>query len=328
LAATVNQSVRVPAESVLHIFKPTRPGQVRAPSWFSSVILKMKDLDEYEDATLMKQKIAACLAVITSDVDGSGLPLGIAETTNGQPIDMLEPGAIINTGAGRSVTVVDPPQNRDYDAYTATVLRAIATGLGVGFEDMAGNYTDMPFSATRMAKLEQQGRVHDWRWRLLIPQFCDPAYAWFVQAAAIMGQGRADSTAAWTPPPFAMVDPAAEGLAVQRNVRTGITSLSEEIRARGYDPAELLAEIAADNRRLDALGIVLDSDPRKMTQAGQLQSDPNAPPASPVSREMDRFVAFMRDLPDEQAVDILARMFGPKDARDAAREQVPAKDGA
>jgi capsid protein len=45
---------------VRHIFKVKRAGQARGPSWFGPVILRMKDLDEFEDATLMKQKVAAC----------------------------------------------------------------------------------------------------------------------------------------------------------------------------------------------------------------------------------------------------------------------------
>jgi capsid protein len=35
----------------------------------------------------------------------------------------------------------------------------------------------------------------------------------------------------------------------------------------------LFAEMAADNAKLDALGLVLDSDPRYLTQAGQLQGE-------------------------------------------------------
>lgn len=269
-SAGFGTSVRVPAESVLHIFKPTRSGQVRAASWFAPVLLRFKDFDEFEDATLMKQKIAACLAVITSDVDGSATPLGTTDTENPE-IDSLEPGMIMNVAPGRTVEVVQPPQVREYDAYSKTVLRAIATGLGVTYEDLTGDYQNMPFSAARMSRLRHERRIHDWRWRILIPQFCDPVWGWAVQAAAIMGQANSGTRAKWTPPPFAMVDPVNEGLAVQRNIRTGITSLSESIRERGYDPVELLNEIASDNKTLDTLGIVLDSDPRKMTQAGQAQ---------------------------------------------------------
>jgi lambda family phage portal protein len=263
-------SVRVPAESVQHVFKPTRSGQVRAASWFANVLLRFKDFDEFEDATLMKQKIAACLAVITSDVDGSATALGTTTTENPE-IDSLEPGMIMNVPPGRTVEVVQPPQVREYDAYSKTVLRAIATGLGVTYEDLTGDYQDMPFSAARMSRMRHERRIHDWRWRILIPQFCDPVWVWARQAAAVMGQANVDTMAKWTPPPFAMVDPVNEGLAVQRNVRTGITSMPEAIRERGYDPDDLMEEIAEFNKKLDDLGIVLDSDPRKMTQAGQFQ---------------------------------------------------------
>src|SRR4030095_5359527 len=65
-----------------------------------------------------------------------------------------------------------------------------------------------------------------------------------------------------------MIEPDKEGLAIARNIRTGITSLTEALRERGHDPDELLGELARDFDRLDTLGLVLDSDPRKMSQAG------------------------------------------------------------
>jgi lambda family phage portal protein len=279
-------SRRVPAESILHVYKQSRPGQVRGPSWFAPVLLRFKDFDEYEDATLMKQKIAACLAVLTSDVDGTAPSLGTADTTQEPQIDSLEPGMILNVPPGRSITTVDPPTVREYADYTATSLRAIATGLGVTYEDLTGNYAGMPFSAARMSRLRHWARVEDWRWRTLIPQFCDPAWAWAMQAAQIMGLREAPA-AEWTAPPAPMIDPANEGLAYQRNIRTGIMSLSESLRERGYDPEAVLAEMAKDNALLDKLGLVLDSDPRKTTQAGNPSAsttaggNDKAPPATP-----------------------------------------------
>lgn len=264
-------SQRVPAESVLHIFKALRPGQVRGISWFASVMLRLKDFDEFEDATLMKQKIAACLAVIKTGV-GSSNPLGTVDP-NKPTWDQLEPGAILDGGEG-NVEVVQPPRVNEYPDYARNVLRAVATGLGVTYEDLTGDYNELSFSAARASRLVQNDRIHDCRWRILIPQFCDPAWQWCMQAAAIANviRGMKLPAAKWTPPAFAMVDPAAEGLAEMRNVRAGLKSLYEMIRERGYDPDEVFAEIAAGNKKLDELGIVLDSDPRKMTQAGQAQS--------------------------------------------------------
>lgn len=305
-------SVRVPASNVLHIFKAQRPGQVRGPSWFAPVLLRFKDFDEFEDATLMKQKIAACLAVITSDVDGSAPALGTADDTDDPGIDSLEPGVILNVPPGRAVDVVQPPSVRDYADYTQTTLRSIAAGLGVTYEDLTGDYTNLPFSAARMSRLRHWARVYDWQWNLLIPQFCDPVWAWVMEAAAIMGL-REVPGAEWSAPPMPMIEPDKEGLAYQRNVRSGIMTLSEAIRERGYDPDVMLAEMAADNKTLDRLGLVLDSDPRKMTQAGQFQET-----APAKKTDMERFADFFARLPEDQAVDLLKRMFDP-----AYREAAP-----
>jgi capsid protein len=187
---------------------------------------------------------------------------------------------IMNVPPGRSVTVVDPPSVGDYDGYTKTQLRAIATGLGVTYEDLTGDYGDMPFSAARMSRLRHWARVEDWRWRTLIPQFCDPAWGWAMQAAGIMGL-EDPPAAEWTAPPPPMIDPAAEGLAYQRNIRGGIMTYSEALRERGYDPTAVMAEMAADNDKLDELGIILDSDPRNTTQSGNPRQYATGPPIGP-----------------------------------------------
>ena len=57
-------------------------------------------------------------------------------------------------------------------------------------------------------------------------------------------------------------------------------SLSEAIREYGYDPEEVLREIQQDNELLDQLEIVLDTDPRKVTLAGQAQQDNSSQEAS------------------------------------------------
>lgn len=278
-------SRRFSAEDILHVFHQERIGQVRAVSWFAPVILKMKDYDEYDDATLMKQKIAACLAVITSDMDGTVPALGTGDDTQNPGIDSIEPGAIINAPPGRTITVIDPPSVRDYADYSKVSLQTIAAGLGVTYEDLTGDYTDLPFSAARMSRLAHQSRIEDWRWRTMIPQLCDPVWGWAMEAAAVMGIVGEDPGAAWTADAPAAIDPSAEALAFQREVRGGSKSWSEAVRERGYDPDEVLKEIAADNKKFDQFKIILDSDPRTTTQAG-LPRDATASAApSPAPQE-------------------------------------------
>lgn len=274
ISTVFGQSRRIAASEILHIYRADRPGQVRAATWFAPVLLRFKDFAEFEDATLMKQKIAACLAVITSDVDGMAEPLGTAQAPRREGLpefDSLEPGAILNIAPGRTVEVVQPPNATDYQPFVNVSLRAIAAGIGVTYEDLTGDYSGMSFSSSRMSRIRHWARVDGWRWNMLIPQLCDPAWDWAMQAAQLAGFLKAAPAARWTPPPMPMLEPDKEGLAIARNVRSGVQTMPEALRERGIDPDEFLAEVADFNAKLDAKKIILDSDPRQTTQAGQLQ---------------------------------------------------------
>jgi len=144
----------------------------------------------------------------------------------------------------------------------------------VQYEDLTGDYTNLPFSAARMSRIAHRKRIDGWRWRTVIPQFCDPVWRWAMEAAAIMGMVRDEYTPAmWTPPREPFIDPDKEGLASMRNIRSGLQTWSETVRELGYDPKEVLDEYEADNEQFDEREIVFDSDPRKVTQQGQMQSD-------------------------------------------------------
>lgn len=268
-SSKLGESDRVPAGDILHIFKGSRPGQVRGASWFAPVLIRFNDFDDFADATLMKQKIAACLAVLTTDVDGSGARIG-GEDEDEAKHDLLEPGLIANLPPGRNIEVVNPPTVREYGDYVKTTLQEIASGLGVTPEDLTGDYSSLNFSAARMSRLRHWGRVEGWRWRMMIPQFLIPLWSWAMFALELAGEAVTKNDD-WTAPPLPFVEPDKEGLAIIRNIRGGIITPDEALRERGYDPAVFWNEYAENFARLDELGIVLDSDARKMTQAGQAQ---------------------------------------------------------
>ncbi len=285
---SLGQSERVPARDYLHIYEGGRPGQVRDASWFSPVLIKFKDFDEFTDATLMKQKIASCLAVITTDSDGSTPRIG-AEDEKNPLIDKLEPGLIANLPAGSDIQVVQPPSVRDYPDFVRVTLNEIAAGIGVTPEDLTGDYTGLPFSAARMSRLRHWLRVRGWRRRMIIPQFLNPLWDWAMTALEGTGQETAVNDG-WTAPPLPFVEPDREGLAIIRNIRGGIQTFSEVLQERGQNPETFWKEYARDLDALDALGIVLDADARKMTQAGQAQfSNPflGEPPDGPVDDPVD-----------------------------------------
>lgn len=286
---------RVDAADVIHVYDIERPGQSRGISWFVTAILALKDFDEFEDAELIRQKIAACFAAFVKDIDGMDSPMGDPSTDPDEPlVDTFEPGMIKQLPPGRDVTIASPPTVVD-TSFTTRTLRRVAAGLGVTYEDLTGDYSQVNFSSARMARIAHYQNVDAWRWDMLIPQLCDGVWAWFMEAMVLSGQISAPVSAEWTPPPTPMLEPDKEGLAIQRLVRVGAKTPDEMVREQGKDPEAHWQEYADNLKRLDKLGIILDSDARKTTAAGQEQaggsavggeSVPPEKPAAPVAKDV------------------------------------------
>lgn len=279
------ESKRVPADGVLHVFDQERPGQVRGPSWFASVDVRLHEFDEFEDATLVKQKIAACMTAFVKDINADPSPLakGGTDAKSGQPTDQMGPGLIMTLPPGRDVTIAQPPAATDHQSFSATTLRGVAAGLGTTYEDLTGDYSQVNYSSARMARIAHTGDVHDWRWNMLIPQFCAPTWKWMLDTLALAGEDVEIAPAKWTPAPLPMLDPDKEGAATTKAVRAGQMTPDEMVREQGFDPDEHWGEYAASFKRLDELGIVIDADPRKITSAGQAQATAPAAAKKPVA---------------------------------------------
>lgn len=263
-------SIRVPAEDVLHIFLQERPGQVRGVSWLAPAIVAIQDLDEYESAALMKQKIAACFSAFV--VDRSGTMPAVSKQSDSDPLlETLEPGTISYLGPDREITFASPPGENSYDAFTKAQQRRVAAGMGVTYEDLTGDYANTSFSASRMSRLSHWANVYTWQWLMVIPMLCDPVWRWAMQGAIVAGKLDAMVAATWSPPPMPMIEPDREGLAYARLIRSGVKTLADAVREQGKDFATHIAEYMACNDALDAAGIWLDSDPRRTSAAGLTQ---------------------------------------------------------
>ena len=92
-------------------------------------------------------------------------------------------------------------------------------------------------------------------------------------------QRRAYLAVKWIPQGWQWVDPQKEFNAMLTAMRAGLLSRSEAISSFGYDAEDVDREIAADNARADALGLVFESDPRHDLATAQ------AAPVSPDNPE-------------------------------------------
>lgn len=265
-------SKRVPAKDIVHIYRMDRAGQVRGVSWFSPVILRLRDFDEYVDAQLIRQKIAACFTAFVSDQD---TPESTGTSAASTLSERLEPGAIEFLPPGKTITMNSPPIVQGYGEYASVSGHEISAGVGIPYESMTGDYSQVNFTSGKMARSEFYALLDVWQYKMFVPKFCGGVFGWFCEAAIMAGLPAQGATAKHTPPRRTLVDPTREIPAIIKAVRGGLQTLPGAIREAGYEPDEFLAEYAEANAALDKLGIILDSDPRKITNGGQAQIAPS-----------------------------------------------------
>lgn len=255
-------SIRIPAEEILHIYIQDRPGQLRGVPMGVSAMIRTKDLDDYEDAQLVRQKIAACF---TAFVSGStdGVDGAMAGESNGTDPTRLEPGRVEYLNPGETVTLSSPPAAENYESYTKTVLRGIAAGYGITYEALTNDLSNVNFSSGRMGWIEFQKQLDSWQQYMVIPQLCEPIWDEFMKFLKLRGLTKDAIDATWTPPRREMIDPGKEVAAIKESIRAGLSSLPDVIQQMGGDPDNVIEEIRKFNELLDAKGIILDSDPRK-----------------------------------------------------------------
>lgn len=258
------ETVRVPASEIIHLFRRDRPGQDRGVSWMAPVIVRLRELGIYEDALLKRQQIANLFAgFITSDDPSS------FESELEAEIPDLQPGTMYLLSGGRQVTFNEPPKAESDPAFRDACLRAVAAGLGITYESLTGNLSEVNFSSARMGAHEMGRNLDLWLWTLFIPRVCNGVFGWFKQMATASGVDLSDATAEWTPPSRTVVDPAKEFNALQTAVSSGFMSLPEAIRSQGYDPVALATEQAEYLSVLDGLGVKVESDFRNSAKPMQ-----------------------------------------------------------
>ncbi|WP_336801710.1 phage portal protein [Kaistia sp. MMO-174] len=270
----------VAARDILHVYEKQRT-QVRGVPWGAPAMSTLRDLDEYEDAELMRKKIEACLVGVVTGGDELDMGVGIALEENQKPgvydadgtlVERFEPGMFLHARGGRDVKFNAPAATSGHEAYKRVTLRTVAAGFRVPYELISGDLAEVNYSSIRAGLVEFRRLVSSVQWQIFIPMFCQPVWDWFVQAAYFAGEIDTDQVPVeWSPPRFVSVDPFKDAMAALTEVRSGQRSLFDVIAETGRNPRDVLTEIAEANALLDQLGIKLDSDPRHTDKSGILQ---------------------------------------------------------
>ena len=269
------ETVRVPADEVIHLFRPLRPGQIRGEPWLARALVKLNELDQYDDAELVRKKTAAMFAgfITRLSPEDNLLGEGLADG-NGVALAGLEPGTLQILEPGEDIKFSAPA---DVGSSYAEFLRyAVPRGGGrdghhLRDADRRSHPGELLVDPRRSAGVPPPLRS--------APARRDRPSVVPADLAGLDGPGRSGRRACPCPATpdshacvpsrasgfrkgWQWVDPQKEFNAMKLAIRAGLTSRSEAISAYGYDAEDVDREIAADNARADALGLVFDSDPR------------------------------------------------------------------
>lgn len=271
------QSERIAAGQVLHMFERQRV-QNRGVPWAAPAVLALRDLGDWQQAELVRKKTEACLVgIVFGDDETQNSVAPIVQDGDGNQVEQFEPGLIAYARGGKDIKFNQPASTAGIAEWNRVQMQMIAAGFRVPYALMTGDLSQNNFSSSRVGLNEFRRMVEQLQWQMVIPMFCDPVWAWFIEACQLAGQIPVDAVvpAEWAPPRFEMINPLQDVQADLLETRAGFASPQQMIAKRGYDPRGVIEEWAAHAAETDALGLIFDSDPRKVSKGGNVQpADP------------------------------------------------------
>lgn len=258
LEISSTKSREVSADKIIHVYKQTRPGQLRGVPWAHAVIETLKDFADFQYATIIRQKISACLVGVITTSGNDTLLTAEQQKTKRKNETKMTPGSFRYAGPGESVEFSNPPSSQGYGEFISETIRGVSAGYGVTYESISNDYSKVNFSSGRMGHLQFKKNIEKWRWHMIIPHFCDPYWELFLKWAQAKGVDTTGVKVEWVPPAFAMIDPIKEINADKEAIKAGLKSKSMVIREQGLDPDMVRKEIIEERAEDSDAGLTFD----------------------------------------------------------------------
>lgn len=295
IAYTTGQSVRVPASSVFHLFRPKRIGQSRGVTMMSSVLGAMRQHEKRREAERVRARAEACVFATVSGDNPDGMApdegldgetvgsSGYVEDQYGNPIDRAQPGGIYNVSHGHELNLHAPAPSGGYETAIRVEERAIASGLGLMYEHF-GDLSQVNWASYRVGDVITREIVDAWRENVLEPMLVTPVWEAFIEACILAGElapraGGYPVVHRW--PVHQEMDREAGAKADTAEMRSGLTSLEILAESKGRDLGELIASHARVKKAMEAAGLAFDGLPWLTGAGGTAQVAPAPPPPAP-----------------------------------------------
>lgn len=257
-----SERMRIPAEEVIHLFKIERPGQTRGVPWLASSILRLHQIEGYQEAAVIQARVAAStMGFITSDAG----ELEGDDVQDGERVYDFESGVFRYLRPGENVQVpnLDQSSKAEYEVFLRANLRSIAAGVGVSYETVSRDYSQSNYSSSRLSLLED--RDH---WRVLqqwvIESFHQRVFEQWLDMAVLSGELKLSDyelnpekyyKVRWMPRGWGWVDPSKEIDAAVQALEMNLTTQADILSQQGLDLNDVMMQRKREKELESSLGL-------------------------------------------------------------------------
>lgn len=291
---------------VLHLIEQGRADQTRGVAEMVSVLKEMRMTKKFHEVTLQNAIVnASYAATIESDLppdqafdtigahDGSASKLGYASQLlqaiaaytqgarnleiDGVKIPHLFPGTKLNLRpAGKPGGVGD--------AFEQSLLRYVASALGLSYEQFSRDYTKTNYSSAR-ASMNETWKYMQSRKKVVADRYASTVYTLWLEEAVNKGlitslpkgfnfydgQNKdALSASMWIGASRGQVDELKETQAAVLRIKAGLSTYEIEASRLGHDFRDLFEQQASEKEQMEELGLAFNVDP---TKSGTMSSE-------------------------------------------------------
>ena len=244
---------------------------------------------EKKEATVVAARVGASKMGFFTTPDGDGTAL--ADDTEGENgagdlITDAEPGAfpVLPEGYGFEPFNPDYPHAM-YKDFVKTVLRGVASGIGVAYNTLANDLEGVNFSSIRSGVIEERDNwmaLQNW----MIENLLDDLFSTWLKFALLSGAVKTTTGAAlpvakfdkfnaavWKGRRWQWVDPEKDANANITLIDNGLRSRADVVSEQGGDFDETLDALAEEQKKMEKLGL-------KIVQktSGAAEKKPAEPP--------------------------------------------------
>lgn len=263
-------------------------GQLRGITWLAPMMGKLRDLEDFEDSTRLREALnAAFTAFVTrnmptemdageimkhwADVDAAAAQSGMARAgLEGGTTWFLEPGEDVKFAA-------PPGVSGTYEPFKRSQLRGIAAAAMLLYEQVSGDFSQVNDRMWRAAHDEFKRGIEMIQHSTVVFQTLRPVMQWWGAMGRLSGalpSTLRTDIVPWTPQAWPYINPVQDVAAAEAEIRAGLSSRTRRLRARGERAEDVDAENKADRDRERDAQLTYTTDPAKVSNSGVTQARP------------------------------------------------------